>query len=182
MRSYGRSKRKCASISSRPLFASVAESIVIFGPMRPGRVCQRLLRRHLRELVARAAAERPAGRGEHERVDRLGLAALEALEDGGVLAVDGQQQRRRPRSRAASASSPAATRLSLLASASVTPCSSAQSVAWMPAKPTTAFSTRSGSARSSSSVRSPPVWSCVEAVRLGERVDGCEPDDERRRA
>ena len=34
MRSYGTSKRKCASISSRPLFASVAESIVIFGPMR----------------------------------------------------------------------------------------------------------------------------------------------------
>ena len=34
MRSYGMPKRKCASISSSPLFASVAESIVIFGPMR----------------------------------------------------------------------------------------------------------------------------------------------------
>ena len=33
MRSYGRSKRKCASITSRPLFARVAESIVIFAPM-----------------------------------------------------------------------------------------------------------------------------------------------------
>ncbi len=33
MRSYGTPKRKCASITSRPLLASVAESIVIFGPI-----------------------------------------------------------------------------------------------------------------------------------------------------
>ncbi len=32
-RSYGRPNRKCVSISSSPLFASVAESMVIFGPM-----------------------------------------------------------------------------------------------------------------------------------------------------
>ena len=32
--SYGRPKRKCASISSSPLFASVAESTVIFRPIR----------------------------------------------------------------------------------------------------------------------------------------------------
>ena len=31
--SYGSPKSQCASISSSPLFASVAESIVIFGPM-----------------------------------------------------------------------------------------------------------------------------------------------------
>src|SRR4029079_9266754 len=65
--------------------------------------------------------------------------------------------RPRPRSRAASASSPAATRLSLFASARSTPCSSAQSVAWTPAKPTTALRTTSGCARSSRSVRSPPT-------------------------
>ena len=34
IRSYGRWKRKCASITSSPLFARVAESTVIFGPMR----------------------------------------------------------------------------------------------------------------------------------------------------
>ena len=33
IRSYASPKRKCASISSRPLFISVAESTVIFGPM-----------------------------------------------------------------------------------------------------------------------------------------------------
>src|SRR5262249_19562924 len=63
-----------------------------------------------------------------------------------------------PRLRAASASSPAATRLSLLASASVTPRSSAHIVPGSPAKPTVAFSTTSGWARSSSSVGSPPTW------------------------
>ncbi len=72
---------------------------------------------------------------------------------------------------AAVTSSPAATRLSLFASASVTPRSSAQSVAGRPAKPTTAFRTRSGSARSSSSVRSPPTW--VSGARPSI---GVEPD------
>src|SRR3954469_4836829 len=62
-----------------------------------------------------------------------------------------------PRFWAASASSPAAMRLSLFASARSTPCSSAQSVACTPAKPTTAFSTTSGCARSSSATRSPPI-------------------------
>ena len=56
------------------------------------------------------------------------------------------------------ASSPPATRLSLFASARSTPRSSAQNVAGSPAKPTTAFRTTSGSARSRSSVRSPPTW------------------------
>src|SRR5262245_22243785 len=65
--------------------------------------------------------------------------------------------RPRPRSLASRASSPAATRLSLFASARSMPCSSAQRVAWTPAKPTTALSTTSGWARSSSPVRSPPT-------------------------
>ena len=52
-----------------------------------------------------------------------------------------------------------------------TPRSSAQSVARSPAKPTTAFRTTSGSARSSSSVRSPPT--CVSGARPSI---GCEPE------
>ena len=76
-----------------------------------------------------------------------------------------------PRSCAASASSPAATRLSLFASARSTPRSSAQSVAWIPAKPTTAFSTTSGCARSSSSVRSPPT--CLSGASTSS--SGAEP-------
>src|SRR5207253_3851303 len=39
-------------------------------------------------LFARAPAERAAGSRDHDRVDRLGRAALEALVEGGMLAVD----------------------------------------------------------------------------------------------
>ena len=92
---------------------------------------ERLLGRDVLELGARAAAERAAGAGEDEGVDLLRLASLEALEERGVLAVDGQDPPADPARCAASASSPAATRLSLFASARSTPRSSAQSVAWI---------------------------------------------------
>ncbi len=81
-----------------------------------------------------------------------------------------------PRFQAATARSPAATRLSLFASASVTPRSSAQSVAPTPANPTTAFSTRSGSEASSSAVRSPPTCTCSTPSCDATSSSGCEPD------
>ena len=90
--SYGTPKSQCASISSSPLFASVAESIVIFGPIRQVGMGERLLRGHVRELVARAAAERPAGRGEDEACDASPVTSLEALVERRVLAVDRQEQ------------------------------------------------------------------------------------------
>ena len=121
----GRPKRKCASITSRPLFASVAESIVIFGAHRPGRVRERLLGGHVGELVARAAAERAAARGQDEA---LGLAERARTGRAPSARCRPGSARPPPRARAASASSPAATRLSLFASASVTPCSSAHIV------------------------------------------------------
>jgi hypothetical protein len=49
-----------------------------------------LIRGHALELGARATAEGAARAGEHDRVHLLGVASLEALEDRGVLAVDGQ--------------------------------------------------------------------------------------------
>ena len=51
---------------------------------------ERLFRRDVLEVGARAAAERPARAGEDEGVDLLGAAAFEALEECGVLAVDRQ--------------------------------------------------------------------------------------------
>ena len=42
------------------------------------------------ELLALLAAERAAGAGQKEFLDRLALLALQALEKGAVLAVDGQ--------------------------------------------------------------------------------------------
>ena len=51
-------------------------------------MCERLLGRDVLELGALAAAERSARACEHERVDLLRLAALQALEECRVLAVD----------------------------------------------------------------------------------------------
>ena len=128
---------------------------------------------HVRELVARAAAERAAG-ARSARASRpcSAVASLEALEArpsarcrpgsssasapllrrerelaGGDEALLVRERERRRRARAPRAS-PA-----------------------RPAKPTTAFRTTSGSARSSSSVRSPPT--CVSGARPSI---GCEPD------
>ena len=58
----------------------------------PRRMLERLAGDDRLELVAAAPAERPAGRGEDERVDGLRVAALEALVERRVLAVDRQQQ------------------------------------------------------------------------------------------
>ena len=59
---------------------------------RPRRMCERLLHRHREEFLTRPASKRPAGGGQHERVDGVGLAPpLETLVDRGMLAVDGDQ-------------------------------------------------------------------------------------------
>ena len=137
---------------------SVAESTVIFGPMlqvgcasaSDGVTSSSSARLRPRNgppeavstsesTVSGSAARRGAGTRPSAR-SRPGAGAL------------------LPASRRPAARSPAATRLSLFASARSTPRSRAQSVAGRPAKPTTALSTTSGSARSSSSVRSPPTW------------------------
>ena len=93
-----------------------------------------------------------------------------------ALAPSARRRASGARRRVSQGELPAATRLSLFASARSTPRSSAQSVAGKPAKPTTAFRTRSGSARSSSSVRSPPV--CVSGASpstgLRARCGGAE--------
>src|SRR5215210_9082298 len=59
---------------------------------RPGRVGQSLLRGDVFELLARAAPERAARAGQHERVDLLPRTTFEALERGRMLAVDREQQ------------------------------------------------------------------------------------------
>jgi hypothetical protein len=57
---------------------------------------QRVGAGHVRELLPRSASERPAGRREHDRVDLLQVARFETLEDGGVLAVDREQEASAP--------------------------------------------------------------------------------------
>ena len=155
--------------------ASVAESTVIFGP-----ICQvGCASASARVTPSSSSRVRPRN-GPPDAVstrdsDRLERAPLEALEGGGVLAVDGQEQTSAPLP-GREGEVPAATRLSLLASASVTPRSSAQSVAGSPAKPTTAFSTTSGEDSSRSAVRSPPTWTCRTPRVAASSSSSLDPD------
>ncbi len=61
-----------------------------FRPHRPVRMVEGLLHRNVAKRLGRAVPERPAGRGQHELLNRpLGL-ARQALKNRRVLAVDGQ--------------------------------------------------------------------------------------------
>ena len=90
----GRRRRRtgeCASISSRPLFISVAESMVILPPSaRSGArsACSGVASASARPA---RAAERAARGGQHQALDGRRGRALQALRERRVLAVDRQQ-------------------------------------------------------------------------------------------
>ena len=93
IRSYGTPKRKCASITSRPLFASVAESIVIFGPMIQVGCAS------ASSGVTSASSSRVRPRNGPPLAvsdEALRLAELGALEERRVLAVDRDQRASAP--------------------------------------------------------------------------------------
>ena len=173
--SYGSPNSQWASISSSPLFASVAESTVIFGPIRQvgwASACSAVTSASSSRVRPRngppdAVRTRPATLAR-SRPSRHWWSAECSLSTG--------RSSPPPRSCAATASSPAATRLSLLASASVTPCSRVHNVARTPANPTTAFRTRSGALRSSSRTASPPTWAFSTACSAASSASGVEPD------
>ena len=91
MRSIGTSNSQRASIASKPLFISVAESIVILRPM--SQVGWRSASRGVTRSRSRSGqvAEGAAGGREDELLDGGDVLAPEALPDGAVLAVDGAQ-------------------------------------------------------------------------------------------
>ena len=132
--------------------------------------------RCIRDLASEWFLNGPARGRENQRVDRLRIAALQALVAAECSLSTGSRSPP-PRFRAASARSPAATRLSLFASASVTPCSSAHRVAPTPAKPTTAFSTRSGSRGFQERGQVTADLDVLDAVlRRASSSSGCEPE------
>src|SRR5690606_8972029 len=157
-RSYGSPKRKWASITSRALFASVAESTVILAPIShvgwrsawsgvtPSRASGSQSRKGPPEAVStrRRTSRSPAPR-RHCRI------ALCSLSTGTSVPP--------PCRRASRTSGPPATRDSLLASASRLPARRAASVACRPAAPTTALITTStaGCVAASSSASSPLI-------------------------
>ena len=119
---------QCASITSRPLFISVAESIVIFAPHPPGRMAQRVGCGDVRQLESRRPRNGPPDAVRISRRISAAAPAVQALMNGVVLAVDRQDGH--PVRRAASVTRPPAiTRTSLFASAIVLPASMAASTA-----------------------------------------------------
>ncbi len=157
-------------MSSRPLFASVAESIVIFGPI--DHVGCASASSTVTDSSSSADRFRNGPPDAVRTIESTVSAARPSRHwKSAECSLSTGRRRPPPRFQAATARSPAATRLSLFASASVTPRSSAQSVAPTPAKPTTALRTRSGSAASRSSVRSPPTWTCSTPSAAREIVE-----------
>ena len=92
----GTPNRCCASITSRPLFISVAESIVILPPMSQVGWASACSRVTLAELRRRLPRNGPPRGGEDEPVDRPGpLLSDHELEERGVLRVDRDHRRAR---------------------------------------------------------------------------------------
>ena len=86
--SNGTSNSRCASMTSSPLFTSVAELVVTIRPMSQVGCASASSGRTSGEARTAPAAERPSGGGEHEAADLAVRAGGEALGDRGVLAVD----------------------------------------------------------------------------------------------
>ena len=89
MRSNGTSKSRCASMTSRPLLTRVAEFVVMTGPMAQvgwARACSGVTSC---ELVPPHPPERSPARRDHEPLDLVGRPAAQALGEGRVLTVHG---------------------------------------------------------------------------------------------
>ena len=82
-------------MSSRPLFISVAESMVIFGPIDQLGCVSASAGVAAAISSVRPVAERPARAGEDDALDVVDAPALEQLEDRVVLGIDRQDRRRR---------------------------------------------------------------------------------------
>ena len=121
-----------ASITSRPLFMSVDESIVILAPMFQVGCCERVGDGDALELGAGAAAERAAAGGEHDPRDLVAGARRAAPGTPPSARSRPARSRRRPRPGPWRRPGPPAIRLSLLASARRLPASSAARVAGRP--------------------------------------------------
>ena len=175
IRSIGRPNRTCASSSSSPLFARVAESTVIFRPI----VHVGCASASSGVTSTSSARVRPRN-GPPDAVRTSEWTASGACPSrhwkSAECSLSTGSSSPPPRRCAANASSPAATSDSLFARARSTPRSSAHSVTGSPAKPTTALSTTSGSAASRSAVRSPPTCRCGTPCCAASAVRSCEPD------
>ena len=93
IRSGSRSKSQRASITSKPLFMSVAESIVIFAPISQFGCASACAGLAAASTSALRLPERSARRGEPDLAHRRAALAREALRDRDVLGVERKQLR-----------------------------------------------------------------------------------------
>ena len=134
-------------MTSSPLFISVLESMVIFGPIDHVGWASASSTRTRPQLGSGAPPERPAARRDQQAGDLPVRAPPTTAGTGGPRSARCRRgpARRRASRAAAARPGPAAMRLSLLASASRLPWRSVASVTGRPANPTTALTTTSAS-------------------------------------
>ena len=146
----------------------VAESIEILAPIDQfgwATACSGVAVGHLGE---RPVAERPAGRGQDEPLDRVALARVEHLEDRVVLGIDRQQRRRRLARPRRISSSPAQTRPPCWPAPPWRRAATAASVGARPAAPTIAAITHSAGRAAASTTASGPAAASIAGA--GQRV------------
>ena len=193
MASYATSYSQWASMTSRPLFASVAESIVILAPIVHVGCSSACSGVTASSSTGVASRNGPPEAVRTRRRDVRHRLADEALPDRRVLRIDrsepGQRARVRVdgvrgRSPAARARAwgitrwPPATSVSLLAVATTLPARSAASTGRRLTTPPVAMTTRSTSSRvaSASSASDPPRRPCRRQVQAGQRGRIAERD------
>ena len=146
IRSGGRPNRQWASITSSPLFISVAESTVILAPIRQVGMRQRLLGRDARQLGRRARPRNgpPEAVSDQRARPRRAPSPAQALEERRVLAVDRQRAPPPLRGRGVEHQRAAGDQALLVGQRDVDAAPRARpGSASSPAAPTTAFSTMS---------------------------------------
>ena len=139
-----RSNRRAASITSRPLFIIVAESMLILAPIDHigwRSAASGVARGH---LLPAGGAERAARRGQDDPLDGAAVAVGHRLEDRVVLGID-RQQRRAGLAHGAQHHLAGADQASLLASATALPRRIAARVGARPAAPVIAAMVQSAS-------------------------------------
>ena len=154
---YGVSKRKCASMISEPLVHHRRGVDRHLRAHVPGGVRERLSRRDRGERVERAAQERTAAGGEHQpRAPTPGSSPRRHCQSAECSLSIGMMRAPAAAARALT-SSPAMTRTSLVAVATVAPASIAASVGRRAAAPVIATQTTSASMAAISQAASMPT-------------------------
>ena len=177
---------QCASMTSSPLFISVAESMVIFRPICQVGCFSASAADTACQIRRRAAAERSARRGENQPPDVAAARGRAGTDEWRCARCRPAGSRRRACAAASVTMPPAMTSTSLLASAIVLRCSIAASTASSASVPLDAHSTTSASGceatATSPSRPLPAIVTPLDRSRLLQPIDrraGRHRDDAR---